>query len=42
MSDPITIGGESLAAGVTWFLDTFLTPVVDAAKARHQQKKDRV
>ena len=39
MPDPVTIGGEPIAAGVTWFLDTFMTPAVVAAKNYAKQKK---
>ncbi len=38
MTDPM-IGGEPIAAGLTWFLDTFMTSAVDAAKKYAQRKK---
>jgi len=39
MSNDLNLAGEPLAAAVTWFLDTFITPAVDAAKVALWRKK---
>jgi len=39
MSNDLNLAGEPLAAAVTWFLDTFITPVVDSAKVAIARKK---
>jgi len=39
MSNELNLAGEPLAAAVTWFLDTFITPAVDAGKVALWRKK---
>jgi len=39
MSNDLNLAGEPLAAAVTWFLDTFITPAVDAGKVALWRKK---
>jgi len=39
MSNDLNLAGEPLAAAVTWSLDTFITPAVDAGKVALWRKK---